>query len=153
MKTYIPLSEQVQGFDPLHVYFFFGQNGEKHGGLNPNTVKTSAGDREMHCCLAPHFEGHMLGIEHNTPDKASKKLKEGVESMSYKELLEVVTGRRNSPTVYHYGTRGADNGASSIYQQGSFNKEKIEHMAQGRPINQTPLNLYKGHLCGTEFNK
>jgi hypothetical protein len=150
MKCYIPLSEAANSLDKHQIFFYLNDKGEKVGGLNQQKVESSAGDRDLHVSFHDVFHGHLLGAEHNCP---AKKLKEGAEPMTYNELLEVVSGRRNSPTIYHYGTRGADNGASPIYQQGSFNKEKIEHMAQGRPINQTPLNLYKGHLCGTEFNK
>lgn len=151
MNQYVPLSEASNSLDKHQIFFYFNDKGEKVGGLNQQKVQASAGDRNLHVSFHDVFHGHLLGAEHNCP---AKKLKEGAEPMSYKELLESLDKRgHNMPTVYHFGTRGGDNGASPIYQRGSFNKDKVEAMAQGRPISQTPLHLYKGALMGTEYNK
>lgn len=144
---YIPLTEAMDNLDKHQIFFYIDSNGEKHGGLNHEAVKTAAGDRDTHVCFHDIYHGHMIGPEANCP---AKKLREDSE-ITYKELLETVKRGHNMPTVWHYGTRSKDNGDSPIHQQGSFNKTKIEKMADGRPILQTPLNAFKGHLMSGEY--
>ncbi len=145
MQPYIPLTEATTNLDKHTIFFYLNDRGEKVGGMNQQKVKESAGDRDLHVTLHDVFHGHLLGPSHNCPACQPKKLKEDA-NMSYKELMEAVTGRRNSPTIYHYSTRGMGNGADKWHQNGSFNKDVITKMAEGRPISQTPLHLYAGHL-------
>lgn len=149
MKQYVPLTEAMDSLDKHQIFFYIDNNGEKHGGLNHEAVKAAAGDRNTHVCFHDIYHGHMIGPEANCC--SAKKIKEGKE-ITFKELLEAVTGRRNTPTVWHYATRTHDNGDSPIHQEGSFNKHKIEKMADGRPILQTPLHAFKGHLMSMEYN-
>jgi hypothetical protein len=144
MQPYIPLTEASNTLDKHQIFFYLNDNGQKVGGMNHNAVKVAAGDRDTHTCFHDVFHGNLMGPSYNTQDKP-KKLKEDA-NMSYKELLEIVSGRRNSPTIFHYSTRGIGNGADKLHQQGSFNKDVITKMAEGRPISQTPLHLYAGHL-------
>ena len=145
---YIPLTEAMDSLDKHHIFFFINDRGEKFGGLSHEAVKAAAGDRNTHVCFHDVYSGHMIGPEAN--GCCTKKIKESDE-ISYKELIEAVKRGHNMPTVFHFATRSMDNGDSPIHQQGSFNRSKVEKMADGRPILQTPLALFKGHLMNQEY--
>ena len=148
MNVYIPLSEQL---NPEHtsVFFYQDENGEAHGGLDPNPIKIQAGDRKLRVITADRFHGHF----YPSTSTGKKSIKEGKEMHTYKSLLEYINETKNeSPLVYHFETRSESNGGSQIYQRGSLNKEKAEKMSDGRPVKSTPLHLYKGHLMSHEWN-
>jgi len=72
---------------------------------------------------------------------------------TYSELLSYINeAKQSSPNVYHYATRGENNGGGPLYQEGSLSREKTEKMAGNRPYRITPLHAYKGHLSSVQWN-